>query len=287
MHPDHGETDPQNQPPAGQPWDASPTPPTEPIDPATGAPAAAPPAYGSAPGGYQSPAGYGSAPGGYAQPSPAPQQSAPQQPTTVFPPVSDHTQVLPTAAQGYGAAPGQQQQGQQPYGQQPTTALPAFGAQPQYGQPQPPQAPQYPQQPQPGQPQYGNPQQPPYGQPGQYQPGGYQGQPVYGAPGQAQAQPKKSKAGLFAIIAVVALLVIGGLGFFLANGPLKKTVLDNGAVASTIERQAGNNGIDVSGVSCPADQEVKADKTFTCSSNAGDITVTITSDDGDWEWSIS
>ena len=64
-------------------------------------------------------------------------------------------------------------------------------------------------------------------------------------------------------------------------------MLDPSAVASTIERQAENNDIDVSGVSCPANQEVKADATFTCSSDDGDITVTITSDDGDWEWSLS
>lgn len=232
-------------------------------------------------------------------PPPAPPPpAAPEQ----APAGQDETQVLPQFGQQSAPPPAQPQYGQQPNQQ---FAAPTASAAPGYGQQQYGQQPteqygqaQYGQQ-QYGQSQYGQPaqqygQQPTqvYGAPAegypaptqQYAPAGQQ----YGPPGYpAGGAPKKSKTGLIAMLSIVAILVIGGVvALVLALGPLKKTVLNHNSVESTIEQQAKDNDINVQAVSCPSNEEVKAGKTFTCTSSAGDIQVTITSDKGDWEWSL-
>jgi hypothetical protein len=239
------------------------------------------PQYGSSPYGAQPTQAFGAP--GYGQQPAAPSYD-PQQ----------------TQAYGAPAAPGapayQPPSYEQPsYGQQPTQYLPPappapaappaspYG-QPQYGQQpyQPPQA----QQPYQAQ-QYQAPAAPAYG--GQYAAPGGPGYPQQGGFGQppAPAAKKKSRTGLFVILGVLAVVVIAAvIGVVLANGPLKKTVLDHTSVEATIERQAKQNDISISNVSCPSGEEVKANKTFTCSATGGTVEVTITSSSGDWEWTV-
>ncbi|MEV0682051.1 hypothetical protein AB0I60_36570 [Actinosynnema sp. NPDC050436] len=161
---------------------------------------------------------------------------------------------------GWGGQPGQGDWGQQdpanpqhhgqPHHGQPTYGQPAYG-QPQYGQPgygQPDQQPQY------GQPGYGPPDQqaqygqPPYGQPDQQ---AQYGQPPYGQQqyGQQQQQyggygglgvfsggegppPKKGNAKIWIAVAVVVLLLGGGItAFLLVQGKDSETVANTSTPA--------------------------------------------------------
>ncbi|RKE19092.1 hypothetical protein [Streptomyces sp. TLI_171] len=140
----------------------------------------------------------------------------------------------------YGQGQGQQYpqgQPQQPYGAPP--AQPGYGAPqpPAYGAPQQPPAygaPQqpgqqpgygYPQQPpaygapqQPGQqPGYGYPQQQPAGQPPQ-QWGGVPQQPGYGGGFAQPPAPSKGKGGIIALVVVVVVALVAGVGWFALKG---------------------------------------------------------------------
>jgi hypothetical protein len=238
-----------------------------------------PPAYGQAPqpqagygqqpaGGYGQQPGYGQAPQqpGYGQQAyGAPQQQpaygqAPQQPGSGYgqpaePGYGQQGYNQPTQVYGGGAAynPAPEQQYGQAYGAQPGQgyggqAAQAYGAQaaaPAYG----------------GQ---------AYGAQAQ--------QPGYQAPAQ-----KKSRAGLWTLLIVVAVLVIAAAAVFITKpSPLFKKVLDHNAVEKTIEQQSG--GLFVS-VSCPANEKVKAGATFQCTAaNGKKVTVKITNSKADYTW---
>jgi hypothetical protein len=213
-----------------------------------------------------------------------------------------------------------QQWGQQPqYGQQPGGAYPPSGPLPQqpgYGQPQGPQHQQYGQPPQWGQqPQYGqqpgNPQQQPqYGQPQQEQPGGaypqsgpqlpqqfgQPGQYDYGQPSGYPGSPqtageKKSKKGLLIgiIVAVVVVLAAVGVLGFVAPGFFVTKVFDNQAVQTGVTKILTQNYkiAGVTGVTCPAQQEVKDGVTFECTANVAgkpvSVPITVKGTGGNYE----
>jgi Domain of unknown function (DUF4333) len=193
----------------------------------------------------------------------------------------------------YGPSGGDPQWGQQPgyggyHGQQP------------YGQPE--QQPRYPDdqypgeqrpyggQPYGGQQGYGQ----PYGQPTtQYPQPGQQWQ--FPQPGAGQAPPapaRKKRSALPWILLAVGVLVIAGavLAVLLATGRLSRTTtFDNTAVQNgvkdilTREYKIDN----VSSVSCPSGQEVKAGRTFTCTATVGGqqrtINITVKTDAGEYE----
>jgi hypothetical protein len=214
--------------------------------------------------------------------------------------------------QGYGQPqqPGYDQQG---YGQQypstgPNPAGPASGgfstpeSQPTsvYGQPQQPGYDQgYGQQPGYdqgyGQDQYGaagydqgygQPQQPGYDQ-------GYGQQPGYahqqGQQPWTSAPPKKSNTGLIAAIVVGAVVVLGGVGTWLALGPLATTVLDEKQVATDVAGQFQDEyDEDLTGLSCSDELVVEDGKTYSCSAKADGedttIEITINGNDGEYTW---
>jgi hypothetical protein len=188
----------------------------------------------------------------------------------------------------YGPSGGDPQWGQQPgyggyYGQQP------------YGQPQ--QQPEQPGQQQPyggqpygaqqgyGQQSYGQPVTP-YPQPGQ------QWQfPQTGA-GQTPPPARKKRSALPWLLAAVGVLVIAAavLAMLVATGRLSRTTtFDNTAVQNgvrdilTREYRIQN----VTTVTCPSGQEVKAGRTFTCTANVGGtdrrVTITVKTDAGEYE----
>jgi Domain of unknown function (DUF4333) len=188
----------------------------------------------------------------------------------------------------YGPSGGDPQWGQQPgyggyYGQQP------------YGQPQ--QQPEQPGQQQPyggqpygaqqgyGQQSYGQPVTP-YPQPGQ------QWQfPQTGA-GQTPPPARKKRSALPWLLAAVGVLVIAAavLAMLVATGRLSRTTtFDNTAVQNgvrdilTREYRIQN----VTAVTCPSGQEVKAGRTFTCTANVGGtdrrVTITVKTDAGEYE----
>ncbi|MEV4557336.1 hypothetical protein AB0K51_10095 [Kitasatospora sp. NPDC049285] len=126
---------------------------------------------------------------GQGQPYP---QGQPQQPYGAQQPPYGAPPQQPPGQQQWGAPP------QQPYGQPPQ--------QPGYGTPPPAGQPPYGQQPQPG---YGYPQQQP---PAQQPWGGAPQQPGYGY--QPPAPAKSGKGPLIAIVAVVVLAVLGGVGYY-------------------------------------------------------------------------
>jgi hypothetical protein len=130
-----------------------------------------------------------------------------------------------------------------------------------------------------------------YTPPGQqqgYQQPGYQ-QPGYQQPGWqggAATPPKKGGRGaLFAVLGVVAvLLILGGVFGFLA---LRPKVFDESALNSTIASQYKDKFGDSSvQISCPSGEEVSKGHTFTCdiSGRSDKVQVTVTSDDGDYTW---
>jgi len=141
----------------------------------------------------------------------------------------------------------------QPY-RQPTAPQPAP---PQYAAPQygPPQygAPQY------GPPQYGP---PPYGPPpSAYGPGAWPYGPPTGAP------PRKSRRGLFAVLAGVLVLVIGGAVLLVAlldPTLLGGTVLDAGAVERDVAAQFQQRAGVAVQLNCPSDMTVDKGAVYTC-----------------------
>ena len=225
--------------------------------------------------------GYGQQQGGYDQgygqqqyPTTGPNPAAPSsggfpapenQPTSVYgqPPQGGYDQ-------GYGQQPGygQEQYGATGYGQQAAGYDQGYAQQPAYGQDQ-------------------------YGQ----QPAGY-GQDQYGASAYGQQQggqpwtsapPKKSNTGLIAAIVVGAVVVLGGVGTWLALGPLATTVLDQDQVATDVSSQFKSEyDEDLTGLSCSDDLVVEDGKTYDCSAQADGedttIKITINGDDGEYTW---
>jgi hypothetical protein len=190
---------------------------------------APPPAYGQTPPYGQSPP----APSGQYGQSP-PYGQGPQ-----------YGQTPPVAPGQYGQPPPYGQPAQPPYGQ--PAPGPAPSGAPQYGQPQYGQPPY-------GQPQYGQPQ---YGQP-QY------GQPQYGQPGPAG----KSKAGLIALIAGIAVLLIVGVVVLVIS--LQSTVLDATAVERDVAAQfEQREGVSID-LDCADDMKVQKDATYECKGTTAD-----------------
>src|SRR3569833_1230405 len=181
---------------------------------------------------------------------------------------------------------GQPQQPQQPpYGQQPGGYTPP--QQPQYGQQPPP----YGQQPGGAYPQSGPQQQPQYGQQppqGQYD-YGQQQFPGQGAP-EGGEQPAKSKKGLLIgiVVLVVVVAVVGILGF-VAPGFFKTQVFNNTQMQTDVQKLLTETyKIDgVTGVPCPAEQEVEDGAKFECTATiAGkptQIPITVKGDGGNYE----
>lgn len=190
-----------------------------------------------------------------------PQQSQPDQPGQ-----QGYGQQSQPDQQGWGQ---QNQQSQPGYGQPPTYGQQGYGQPPAYGQP-PYGQPEHSY----GQQAYGQPGQQAYGQPG-YGPTGYPGSSVYGQPaGAPGAGDKKSRRGLtVGIIILVAVLAVVAILLFLWPGWLAKKTFDNAKVATGVQNVLtgaapdgyGIPGTDVSGVSCPSGQPVKAGTTFQCS----------------------
>ncbi len=177
-----------------------------------------------------------------------------------------------------------------------------------YGQPVPPPTGQPYGQPSYGQPSYGQPAYPApaeapaygppagydgsgYSQPGYTEPAGY----AYSAPPSGYgavdtaippAPPRKSRAGLWTILVVVAVIVIAAVVVVIVKpSPLFKKVLDRKAVEQTIEQQSKGGSGDFTGVSCPANEEIKSGNTFQCTAAGGKkINVTINSKDGQYTW---
>ena len=223
----------------------------------------------------------------------------------------DATRQLPTVS-AEGPAQYQPPSYQPPpgYGQAPAYNQPAYGGLPAYGQ-----QPSYDEQPVYGQP-YG---QQPYGQSGyggqagygqqplgyeqQFSyaaPAGYGQQPGYGQPGYGQqptgadpyARPATSAAGTSRVglwttlIVVLVLAVATAVVFIVKPSPLFKKVLDHNAVEQTIQAQSQNGSGDYTGVSCPANEQVRSGTTFQCTASGGKkINVTVTSSKGDYTWS--
>lgn len=171
-------------------------------------------------------------------------------------------------AQG-GGYPQQQPYGQQPYGQ------PGGEQQQQPGG--------YGQQPQPTQqyPMGGYPQQQPYGQ----QPGGYP--PPGGYPG---APAKKSNTVLW-IGVVVLVLAAGAFAVtaffkpgFLVTKEFDQTAVQDGVKSILVDKY---NIDKVESVSCPAGEEVKKDRQFSCKATiAGEertVNITVRNDNGEYE----
>lgn len=247
--------------------------------------------------------GYGQDPaGGYGQQGSGQQPGYPQQ---------GYGQQ-PAQQPAYGQQPGYdqgQQYGQQPqqgYGQQGgyqtgtggTPAYQGYQQQPAYGQqPGYDQGQQYGQQQGYGQQGYdqGYNQQG-YGAQSGYQQSGYQ-QGGYNQPGFAPQQaPAKSNKGLIVgISGLVVILAVAAVLLFLWPGFLNKKVFDGGKVAQGVTSILtsptpggyGYSAADVTGVSCPSDQAVKAGTTFTCSltykGKPSTVTITVKDDNGTYE----
>lgn len=199
--------------------------------------------------------------------------------------------------------------GQQPYGQPDPRQGQPYGQPGQYGQTGPQQYGQYgqtgPQQyGQPGQGQYG-----PYGQPGQGQYGQGYGQtgPQYGQQAQPGQQwqfpqpgagyrpptatlPPKKRSPLPWILLVLGLVIIAAVivGILATSGALGRTTFDNVAVENGVKKILTEDyKKNVGTVSCPAGEEVKAGRTFTCTANVDgqerQVTITVRTDGGEYE----
>ena len=193
----------------------------------------------------------------------------------------DATRQLPTVS-AEGPAQYQPPSYQPPpgYGQAPAYNQPAYGGLPAYGQ-----QPSYDEQPVYGQP-YG---QQPYGQSGYGGQAGYGQQPTGADP---YARPATSAAGTSRVglwttlIVVLVLAVATAVVFIVKPSPLFKKVLDHNAVEQTIQAQSQNGSGDYTGVSCPANEQVRSGTTFQCTASGGKkINVTVTSSKGDYTWS--
>jgi Domain of unknown function (DUF4333) len=234
---------------------------------------------------YPPVSGYGSDPNAYGQPSPqsypapppggyAQQQQQPPAPQYGPPPGYQPTQSYPPA-QSYDQQPGYGQGG---YGQDPAG----------YGQPQTYRQPDA----------YGSPSGPaPYGQGVPQQQYGYGQVPAVGeanypgpgssAPGatRTSAKAKSSHVGLWTLLVVAAVVIIVVAATLIAKPSfLFKKVLDHKSVEQTIEQQSNGQ---LTNVSCPANEKVKANVTFQCTAaNNKKVTVTIKDSKANYEWSI-
>ncbi|MFI6430885.1 DUF4333 domain-containing protein, partial [Rhodococcus oryzae] len=131
------------------------------------------------------------------------------------------------------------------------------------------------------------------GQPGQYQQGGYQpgqpGQPQWGAPVAGQPGAGSSKAPLWIALGVGAVVVLGAIAVIAGMAFVGGDTLDRAAAERGVEQVlTGSYGIkDVDNVTCPADQKVEKDESFTCELTVDgepqQVTVTFTDDSGTYE----
>lgn len=163
-------------------------------------------------------------------------------------------QQWPQHPSGYPQQGQEQWPQQQPYGQpQPGGTFPPSGPQPQqpWGYPQQQQWPQQP---------YGQ----PYGQPPAGYPAGFGQFP----PGFQPEQQQKSKAPLIIGIGVLVVLVavVLVLGFIAPGFFYKEKVFDAAAVEQGVEQILTQEGVtyDKGSASCPEDQPVRPDYTFSC-----------------------
>lgn len=202
--------------------------------------------------------------------------------------------------QAYGQQAGYGQQGydQNSYGQQQGYGQPATGGSTAYqagytgGQQQAYGQQAYGQQQSYGQPAYG--QQQGYGQQGygQQAPAGY---------GQGTPPAKSNKGLIIGISALVVVLAAAAVLLWVWPGFLSKKVFDKTKVEAgitTVLTNAPNANppgyglptSDVSGVTCPDNQEVKAGTTFTCSltykGKPSSVTITVQDDAGKYQVSI-
>jgi Domain of unknown function (DUF4333) len=228
-----------------------------------------PNAYGQPPAPTQS---YPAAPGGYAQQPPAPAQYGPPagyQPTQSYPAAPQYDQQPGYGQGGYG----QGGYGQDPaaYGQPQTYRQPdAYGGQPgaaPYGQGPPQQ-------------QYGYGQAPAAGE--SNYPGSGSSTP---SATRTSAKPKSSHVGLWTLLVVAAVVIIVVAATFIVKPSfLFKKVLDHKSVEQTIEQQSNGQ---LTNVSCPANEKVKAGVTFQCTAaNNKKVNVTIKDSKADYQWSI-
>ncbi|MEC3979363.1 DUF4333 domain-containing protein [Amycolatopsis sp. H20-H5] len=237
------------------------------------------PQYGQQPGGAYPPSG----------PQQQPQWGQPGQPQQPQQPPQDQPQWGQPQQ-----APQQPQWGQQPgYPQQPPQQ-PYDPSQQQYGQPQQPYDPSQ-QQPQYGQQQPGGayppsgPQQVPYGQQQPGPPGQYDYSQYPGAP--AEGEPKgKSKKGLLlgigGLVVVIAAVCILG---FVAPGFFKTEVFNNTQMQTDVQKVLTTDyKIEgVTGVTCPAEQEVKDGAKFECTATVAgkqqQVPITVKGTGGNYE----
>lgn len=233
----------------------------------------------------------GAQPYGQQPPAPDPQYGAPQsggfeQPTQVYGAGQYQQPADPYATQQYGQ-PQADPYAQQPYGQPQGDPYAQQGGYDQYGQ-------------QAGYDQYAQPQQPGYDQYAppadpyaQQQQGGYgqYGQQPGPQTGWNQPAAKKSNKGLIIGIVAVVIIALGGIGTWLALGPLSTKVLDKDAVAADVTAQYKEQfQTKLSDFSCDKD-ELKVEKgaTYSCHGKADGDTVNITikitnGDTGDYTW---
>lgn len=184
------------------------------------------------------------------------------------------------STQVYGQQGYDQQYGQQAYGQDAGYGQQGYDQQGGYDQ-------QY------GQQAYG--QDAGYGQQGGFDAHSAQyGAPAYGQSGAQQwgsaPTQKKSNKGLIAGIAAAAVLLLGGLGTWLALGPMSTKVLDKGKLASDVAAQYEQEyDAPLSDVTCNDDLVVEQGKTYTCSAKEDgedvSIKIEVTNDDGAYTWS--
>jgi hypothetical protein len=176
---------------------------------------------------------------------------------------------------GWGQQPGPPYQGgwSQPHGQPGGYGPAGYG---QYGQPG-----QYGGQPGYGQPPYGQYGQPPYGQPPYEQYGGWE---------QPPAPPRrKRRFGLVFVLLVIAALI--GVALTLP-ARLGGTRLDPDAVQRDVAAQFQQREGVALDLSCDQTMTVADGRTYDCAGTTAEgdpvtITITITSDDGDYTWADS
>jgi len=98
---------------------------------------------------------------------------------------------------------------------------------------------------------------------------------------------KKSRTGLWTVLVIVLILIVAAAALFVIKpSPLFRKVLDHTAVEQTIEQQSANGAGNFTGVSCPSGEQVKAGRTFQCTTSSGTkINVTINDSKGDYTWS--
>lgn len=135
--------------------------------------------------------------------------------------------------------------------------------------------------------------QPGYGQ--QYQPYGQQPSPWYPgydqqySAGAGMPEGPKKRGGLFGILVVVVVVIVAVVVLgFVWPGWFTKKVFDSSAVQDGVKSVLHDDyQLDVTAVSCPSGQEVKAGTSFTCTATIGgqrkQVQVTVRSDDGKYE----